>query len=106
MVVNESDPVKSVSIAYLHLPLLPSIPAGEALWDLLVKNTYKGKKDYNATTHDSFKAVVKLLLGRGTPSPDIFDRAMFALSFRRANVIKNQRDRCWSSLIEEGLARN
>lgn len=92
-VVNPKDPVKSVSVAYLHLPLLPPGTAGEDLWNLLIKNTYLGKAGYDSSSHDSFKAVAKLILGRGTPSPDIFHRAFFKLSDRRAKVISNQRDR-------------
>lgn len=92
-VVNPKDPVKSVSVAYLHLPLLPPGTAGEELWNLLIRNTYLGKAGYDSSSHDSFKAVAKLILGRGTPSPDIFHRVFFKLSDRRAKVISNQRDR-------------
>jgi hypothetical protein len=74
------------------LPLLTD-PGAEKLWDLLVEKTYRGTKDYNSTSHDSFKAVTKLILGRGSPNPDTYERAEFKLSPRRARVIRNQRDR-------------
>ncbi len=92
-VVDPKDPVKSVSVAYVHLPLLPPGTASEDLWNLLIKNTYLGKAGYDSSSHDSFKAVAKLILGRGTPSPDIFHRVFFKLGDRRANVIRNQRER-------------
>ena len=97
-VVDKEKPVTNVIIAYAHLPLLPDTPAANKLWDLLVENTFKGTPDYNATTHPSFKAATKLILGRSTPSPNTYQNAHFKLTADRQRVIRNQRDRLMTYL--------
>ncbi len=92
-IVDKDKPVKSVRMVYVHLPLLKESEASEKLWDLLVENTFRSATDYSKTTHDSYEAATKLVLGRGSPSPDTYDTSQFKLSKRRATVVRNQRER-------------
>lgn len=92
-IVDSKDPVTKVTIVYVHLPLLPENDDSEKLWDLLVENTFKTDKDYNKTSQPSFKAATKIVIVRGSPSPDTYQSKRFAMMALRAKVVRGQRER-------------
>ena len=93
-VINAADPVKSVTVGYVDLPLLEANDESEKIWDLLVHNSFAGVgKKLVASELATYKAATKLILGRTGPQYDTYDRIEFRLSERKIKVVRGQRER-------------